>query len=69
LPLMVINVIPADKQPITEAVVSSAVKLGADRKLGVKAAQINNATSTMARVVVIRVRAKPPKCARICSQL
>jgi hypothetical protein len=69
LPLMVINVIPADKQPITEAVVSSAVKLGADRKLGVKAAQINSAISTTARVTAIRVRANPPKCARTCSQL
>jgi type IV pilus biogenesis protein CpaD/CtpE len=63
------NVIPADKQPITEAVVSSAVKLGADRKLGVKAAQTNSAPSTMARVVAILVRANPTKCARICNQL
>ena len=69
LPLMVMNVIPADKQPITEAVVNSAVKLGADRKLGVKKAQINNAPSTTARVVAIGERASPAKWACICSQL
>src|SRR5262249_57450507 len=60
LPLMVINVIPADKQPITEAVVSSAIKLGAERKLGVKPAQINNAIRPNARVPALRHRPTPP---------
>src|SRR6201999_2395214 len=45
LPPTVMNVIPAAIQPMTEAVVSSAVKLGIDRKLGVMTAHTSKAAN------------------------
>ena len=48
-PPIVMNVIPAAMQPITEAVLINAVKLGIDRKPGVKIAQINNPPISIAR--------------------
>src|SRR5262249_50600486 len=49
LPLIVMKVIPAARQPITDAVVRSAVRLGIDRKLGVARAQTSRAPIMMAR--------------------
>jgi hypothetical protein len=54
-PPIVMNVIPAAMQPITEAVLIKAVKLGIDRKLGVKIAQTNNPPIRIARAAVALV--------------
>src|SRR5262245_36224934 len=55
VPPRVMKVIPAAMQPITDAVLISAVKLGIDRKLGVRIAHASSTVSTIARVAAIGV--------------
>src|SRR6476660_9808007 len=66
LPLIVMKVIPAARQPITDAVVRSAVRLGAERKLGVARAHTSRAPMMMARMVAMGFCARIPRwrCAR-----
>jgi hypothetical protein len=68
-PPIVMNVIPAAMQPITEAVLIKAVKLGIDRKLGVKIAQINNPPISSARTAAIGLRMILATCNRIVCPL
>ena len=68
-PPIVMNVIPAAMQPITEAVLIKAVKLGIDRKPGVKIAQINNPPISIARAAAIGLRMILATCNRIVCPL
>src|ERR1700739_3434706 len=61
LPLIVMKVIPAARQPITDAVVRRAVRLGAERKLGVARAQTSRAPIIMARTGAMGLCERIPK--------